>query len=327
MFKKSDIFANTSSISWNIWMKSLPDASLLSGLSIPGTHDSGTFKLSSPITQIWAMTQDKDFEQQCNFGVRFFDIRGRSIENDTIVLHHSVINLKVSLWDFINDAKKFLNENPSESIIMSLKEDYKQKPNVTKAFSDIFFDTYYPDAVFYKGDNPNPTLGETRGKIVLLKRYISQRGEAGYAPATWKDNATFMTGSQREDGPDFYIQDEYKQDQDNKITAVKNLLSSANTDTYPDNLYINFTSLASRGTKTTSPCAYAAYINKTIAQYVSDSLHHRSGWVIMDYVGDSWQPELYKTIIMRNFQDLSVDNQQETGAAPQPAQLTDTHTY
>ena len=50
------------------------------------------------------------------------DIRGRLTDDNTIVLHHGPLYLYVTLHEFINEAKQFLKDNPSETIIMSLKK-------------------------------------------------------------------------------------------------------------------------------------------------------------------------------------------------------------
>ncbi|BAR87680.1 1-phosphatidylinositol phosphodiesterase (plasmid) [Bacillus thuringiensis serovar tolworthi] len=38
------------------WMRKIPDSWTLAQISIPGTHDSGTFKLKDPIKVTWAKT-------------------------------------------------------------------------------------------------------------------------------------------------------------------------------------------------------------------------------------------------------------------------------
>ena len=106
---------------WSKWMQPIPDNIPLARISIPGTHDSGTFKLQNPIKQVWGMTQEYDFRYQMDHGARIFDIRGRLTDDNTIVLHH-VLYLYVTLHEFINEAKQFLRDNPSETIIMSLKK-------------------------------------------------------------------------------------------------------------------------------------------------------------------------------------------------------------
>lgn len=54
------------------WMNAIRDDTEISRLSIPGSHDSGTFKLRDLIKQVWGMTQYRDFEDQFSYGVSFF---------------------------------------------------------------------------------------------------------------------------------------------------------------------------------------------------------------------------------------------------------------
>ncbi len=92
---------------WSRWMKPINDDIPLARISIPGTHDSGTFKLQNPIKQVWGMTQEYDFRYQMDHGARIFDIRGRLTDDNTIVLHHGPLYLYVTLHEFINEAKQF----------------------------------------------------------------------------------------------------------------------------------------------------------------------------------------------------------------------------
>lgn len=120
------------------WMQPIPDNIPLARISIPGTHDSGTFKLQNPIKQVWGMTQEYDFRYQMDHGARIFDIRGRLTDDNTIVLHHGPLYLYVTLHEFINEAKQFLKDNPSETIIMSLKKEYEDMKGAEDSFSSTF---------------------------------------------------------------------------------------------------------------------------------------------------------------------------------------------
>lgn len=56
------------------WMSKLPASTRLSSLSIPGTHDSGTYAFSGPEGP-WVWTQEKTFTKTLEEGCRAFDIR------------------------------------------------------------------------------------------------------------------------------------------------------------------------------------------------------------------------------------------------------------
>lgn len=278
------------------WMDAIRDDTEISRLSIPGSHDSGTFKLKDPIKQVWAMTQDRNFEDQFSYGVRFFDIRVRAVANDQLVLHHGNVFLNVSLWDFIKSANTFLANNPSETIIMSLKTEYKAMPGVTKSVEEIFRDTYYSGS-FYKGDSFYPKIGEVRGKIVLMNRMSNWIRFSGIPYVSWGDNKTFSApvGNRY-----IRVQDQYNVKYNPKKNAIEDFLRYANNNYSSGDYFINFTSLSSGGTKWSSPYYYAGYLNPSSAKYINSNISKRAGWVIMDYAGKEWGPRLYESVINTN---------------------------
>lgn len=110
-------------------------------------------------------------------GIRYFDIRlGRNDENgDPGIDHGRCYLLKkdggfMHLSDVIGYFKTFLNENPSETLIMlaSRGNDEATDESVTTAFAKVMHDN--PD-LFYTSSRI-PTLNEVRGKIVLLRRFV-----------------------------------------------------------------------------------------------------------------------------------------------------------
>lgn len=278
------------------WMDAIRDDTEISRLSIPGSHDSGTFKLRDPIKQVWAMTQDRDFEDQFSYGVRFFDIRVRAVANDQLVLHHGNIFLYVSLWEFINSANTFLRNNPSETIIMSLKTEYEAMPGVTKSVEEIFRDTYY-DSSFYKGNSFFPKMGDVRGKIVLMNRMSRNISFSGIPYISWGDNKNF---SERIGNRYMHVQDRYNVKYNPKKSAIEDFLRYSNNNSSDGGYFLNFTSLSSGGTKWSSPYYFAGYLNPSTAKYINSNISQRAGWVIMDYAGKEWGPRLYESVINTN---------------------------
>ncbi|EON73549.1 phosphatidylinositol diacylglycerol-lyase [Lysinibacillus sphaericus OT4b.31] len=285
------------------WMREIPNSNTLAEISIPGTHDSGTFRLEDPIKSVWAKTQENDFRYQMDHGVRFFDIRGRVTDDNTIVLHHGPIYLYVTLQQFINEAKEFLKSHPSETIIMSLKEEYESMPGAKESFAKTFENMYFGDSIFLKTEG-NITLGDSRGKIVLLRRYSGSTMTGGFKNFGWKDNATFT--STTNGNVKITVQDKYNVNYEEKKAAIDSMLKETvlNKDN-PNHIHINFTSLSSGGTAWSSPYYYASYLNSISAAKVRldhlKNLDTKAGWIIMDYIGDRWDPKLYEEIIRANF--------------------------
>ena len=188
------------------WMSSLADYRKLSSISIPGTHDSGA--LHDP--WYWrdtAKCQDLSIAEQLQAGVRFLDIRCCNVQ-DKFEIYHGWVDQQLTFDAVLQDCSSFLTENPSEVIIMSVKEE--QPPQkCTRSFEDTF-DSYYKNntALWYLGTDI-PVLGAVRGKIVLLRRFtathFNPRG-IDASPDKWQDNKTFKI----DDGTTtLYIQDQY----------------------------------------------------------------------------------------------------------------------
>ena len=157
------------------WMKRLKDETPLSALSIPGTHNSPTYHRALPSVRCQVVPVREQLEQ----GVRFLDIRVQP-ENpldpskDGLVLVHSVFPISLTgpryFRKLVDEALRFLEQNPSETIIMSVKRE--GTGNATDAqLSRIMRDHYAGDVNRWFTAPRIPTLGEARGKIVLIRRF------------------------------------------------------------------------------------------------------------------------------------------------------------
>lgn len=157
------------------WMSHVDDDKYLDELSIPGTHDSSTCSVDNdtePQTSLVKCQQDY-IPTQLLEGIRYFDIRLGKGDNPGI--DHGMFYLRkkdgnyLHLSDVIGYFKTFLNENPSEVLIMlaSRGNDEATDESMTTAFAKVMADN--PD-LFYTSSHV-PTLGEVRGKIVLLRRF------------------------------------------------------------------------------------------------------------------------------------------------------------
>ncbi len=176
--------ATVSSIDWTTyssyvdgpcWMKYVDDNKFLDELSIPGTHDSGSCSVDNdtePQTSLAKCQQDY-IPTQLLEGVRYFDIRLGKGENPGID-HGDCYLLKkdgnfMHLSDVIGYFNTFLSENPKEALIMlvSRGNDEATDESLTTAFANVMDKN--PN-LFYTSSRI-PTLGEVRGKIVLLRRF------------------------------------------------------------------------------------------------------------------------------------------------------------
>ena len=259
--------ATVSSIDWTTyssyvdgpcWMKYVDDNKFLDELSIPGTHDSGTCSVDNDTEpQSSQVKCQQDYiPTQLLEGIRYFDIRlGKG--NDPGICHGNFYLFKkdgyyLHLSDVIGYFKTFLSENPREALIMlaSRGNDEATDESVTTAFAKVLGDN--PD-LFYTASRV-PTLGEVRGKIVLLRRFRlvgdSVSGHTwGLDLTEWDDkikahsDSTTMclvqdargfeaageTGDTKPYCTKVYAQDKYKLTGTDKLSWVDNALKETTT--------------------------------------------------------------------------------------------------
>jgi 1-phosphatidylinositol phosphodiesterase len=179
------------------WMGQMPDDIPLSFLSIPGTHNSPTYHLAPPSVRCQAVSP---WDQMQN-GVRFFDLRVQPEKPPTkpLVLVHSAFPISLAgkkyFQDLYDDVLRFLRENPSETLVMSLK---REGPGdaTDQHLSKILHDHYIrPNRSAWYTEPRIPRLAEARSRIVLIRRYgldDSLRGspDTGIDASSWADNAT-----------------------------------------------------------------------------------------------------------------------------------------
>lgn len=150
------------------WMASLNDVLKLSEVNIPGTHDSCAYS-----GYVFGRCQRLSLIDQLHAGVRFLDVRCRHA-NDKFKLHHSSFYLGDHFDSgVVEPCVRFLQRNTSEVILMLVKPEYKEKNN-TSEFDERFLEYIRPNKEFwYLHDGHDmPTLSQTRGKIVLLRRFV-----------------------------------------------------------------------------------------------------------------------------------------------------------
>lgn len=157
------------------WMKEFNDATPLSALSIPGTHNAPTHHQALPSVRCQAVHPKEQLEN----GVRFFDVRvqvnNAADENsDDLELCHAVFPISLTgpkkFRGLLNDVYDFLKRNPSETVIMSLKREGRGDANDGQFAERLKKHYINPDQWWTKPGIPK--LGEARGKIVLMRRFM-----------------------------------------------------------------------------------------------------------------------------------------------------------
>ena len=230
------------------WMSSITNTIPLSRLTLPGTHD--TMARYETIYGT-AVCQDMNLGEQLTNGVRCLDIRGRHL-NNRLVMHHGVEYQKANFDDVLRDSISFLSNHPSETIVMSLKEESTPSRNTRSYEATVkAYLANYPSRYFYNGWNPCtkiPTLGEARGKILLVRRFSGTLG-IDAAPPLWPNNPTHVV----QVGPLLMVEDFFKQyysvldpfnarTYDTKWTAVYDGLLRAQEDTEGKFMHLTYSS-------------------------------------------------------------------------------------
>lgn len=315
------------------WMRELRDEYPLSMLSIPGTHNSPTYHVALPSVRCQAVS----VRAQLAHGVRFLDVRVSCPRaGDHLALVHSAfpVSLTGARWfaDLLAECYAFLDANPSEVLLMSVKREGTGRGD-DRLLSRHLHGRYCggDDARRWFTEPRIPTLGEARGRIVLIRRFDiddSLRGEHGgrgwgVDASVWPDNCadgTVGSGLIR-------VQDFYEVDQstniEKKIEMARSHLERACQQTFaefavsgpapgavPLPFYINFLSASNFFNASCWPEKIAAKVNPSIIEYICmrhaengrgpaqlDVGDAGTGIVVTDWVGQDDDWDLIKCIV------------------------------
>lgn len=277
----------------NDWMKGISGNSPLSEINIPGTHDSAANFVSFSVI---SKCQNQSIRKQLQMGTRFLDIRLELEENRFYAVHgiadcrpeKKKSSGRLYFESIFNTCLKFLNENKTETIIISLKQDDGEN---SQSFFDMFFKQFilrYENCWFLK--NRIPCLDECRGKLVLLRRCSLNENGAKYSDnsglnfSDWKDqgdkkidspNKTFIT-NENEPPVEAVIQDRYMHSPKKKwknvfLPALESALPNEKT------IYLHFLSTAALR----PPKLNAKYLNPLFSAYELQKKPY--GWIILDF--------------------------------------------
>lgn len=185
----------------NDWMSPVSGDKYINEISIPGSHD--TCALYEPLRQL-AQCQIFTVTDQLNMGVRYLDIRANVVKSD-LVISHGPIFQGITFDRVIEQCYSFLNNNPSETIIVSLKHELISKDKKNE-FNSLFLKKIKPFSDKWYTENRLPKLDEVRGKIILLNR-VKDLGLGIDASENWIHNGTSII---EHDGFKLHIQDKFK---------------------------------------------------------------------------------------------------------------------
>ncbi|KAJ7986898.1 hypothetical protein DPEC_G00333170 [Dallia pectoralis] len=140
------------------WMEAIDDHKLISGITIPGTHDTMALH-GGPVAECQAW----DLEDQLKAGVRYLDLRIVAIENKLYLVHWVIYQHKTFI-EVLKTVKAFLSTFKSETVVIRVKPELFSQNSVEMLIREIIND----DKVVWVNSNM-PTMGKARGKVVFVQ--------------------------------------------------------------------------------------------------------------------------------------------------------------
>ena len=294
----------------NEWMNYLADTTSISLISMPGTHDSAAY-LEKLLAS--ARCQNEDIMYQLNQGIRYFDIRPKATsleQTDDLPIYHGIVNTEITLATVLNQMSTFLDENPSEMIIYTMRdEDTNDKYQETWKTTIKHLFQNLKDQGKTIDMKPNMRLDECRGKIIFLTRtgssdYRLDENDSFIGGAqTWKDNRIFdneIINPQGETVVIGTIEDYYKlakaddtptreETIEKKKREITNNILNASTNNDPNHWYVTYTSgytaFGFLGLADCTPHELACEMNPHTLQFIQTN-SCKTGIVVMDYASD-----------------------------------------
>ncbi|WPH02404.1 Hypothetical protein R9X50_00526700 [Acrodontium crateriforme] len=268
------------------WMSRYPDSTKLVHMNIPGAHDAATWNYTEatqgalkrvaaltkrPIPPAqWLQCQEVSLRTMLETGIRAFDLRfEQDATGETLVFWHG--NALLSQTATVNDVLfafyNWLEAHPSEVVFMSLMREGNDEAS-TAVVQRRIYDALTSRAAqryFLRTTGLESTLGEARGKMILLRRFDLDRldeAEANalpgihFSPERWEDNGADFSMSclpaSHDDGRRAYISDHYapptkptstlSSNVTLKFAAIKAHLDRASSPAHPEALYWGFAS-------------------------------------------------------------------------------------
>lgn len=196
-----------------------------------GTHNSLTYKINNFFSQ-FAKTQTLDLQSQIKYGIRFFDLRFKIIDN-LLKGFHAFIDLNIDHIEIFNIFINFLKNNKDEFIIITMKnEEFKNHHLISEFLYNNFIKPNNLESFFlFNTNNWNyiPNINELKNKIFILNHIKTVDNKFLNLP--WGNNTDFYNGL-------IYISDTYKDDNKEKLISYDIFINNC----IKDNINIFFSS-------------------------------------------------------------------------------------
>ena len=186
------------------FLSSLSNDAALTSLCLPGTHESLAL-FGWPIST--CQSSDSSIEKQLNDGIRYLDVRlapkGQE-GKQRLLAYHGITDERMEFGQVLQDCFQFLDGvGKNETIIMSLKQEQGEQDTFIKLLFTLYVDQSPPSKDGRVGggrqrwflEDRVPKLGEARGKIVMLSRFViaeSYGYPGGISPPIWPNSEKGM---------------------------------------------------------------------------------------------------------------------------------------
>lgn len=278
------------------WMRRLNDEQPLNEIALPGTHNSAA--VYTPYA-FFTKCQAMSIREQLEAGFRYLDLRlGATEARDGFRLLHGAYPCQTRLFgkdltfdEVLAQCRAFLDEHPSETVLLALK---LEDDSLTTRECQFLLDAYVrEDPEAWLLTDRIPTLGQARGKLVLLRRWedeVGLRKEAGI-PLRWRDQGGFedtgLNAAAEEQGfYMLYVQDRYEYDADAKWEAF---LAGIRM---PEEGAVSLNYLSTKGeTRYGHPYEYAKELNARLLEADEDAL---DGWILVDFGSAPLAEKIYR---------------------------------
>ncbi len=283
------------------WMRNLNDNRYISEVVLPGTHDSGT---ANAQLAFFSKCQALSVGEQLAAGFRYLDIR-LGMDGGKLKLMHGFTNCVENGWPWagtlyletvLQQCYDFLKANPSEFVVFAVKKEHGDE-SVTD-FERALDAVILQNRSYWLLTDTIPTVGEARGKLVLMRRYPDEAGlgkESGIG-LNWADqgsrsDTTLHAAFVGNGTYSLWVQDRYKYETEEKWEAFVSGMQTGQTG--PDAVSLHF--LSTNGSpKFGHPYRYAAALNKRLLQ--SDFTFR--GWVILDFASPTLAERIFSNNIL-----------------------------
>ena len=274
------------------WMSKIPDHIPLNEITLAGTHASATQFTQFPFL---FRCQAMDVEAQLNAGFRFLDI-GVAVESADggrrLKLMTGFIDCltgampdssKLYLDGVLTQCFSFLRKHPTETVIIAISQQHGKES--VSSLQQLLYDYVMHDEQYWFLSDRIPTLGECRGKLVLMRSFedAAGLGAASGISLRWDDqsaaeNTALHVAACNNGTYTLYVQDRSGYSDEEKWQAFSSGMAVSSRETSGGAISLNF--LSSNGPLYYGhPFSHASVLNAALR----NRGENLGGWIVVDF--------------------------------------------